>query len=158
MQDICKKDGRKFGFINLPPLGCAPGIRIVKAENNGSCLEEASSLVKLHNKALSKLLRKLEKQLKGFKYSLYNFNINLRKRMNHPSKYGMSYRHIISFLWHVRWWIDGLYLIKKRSKWAPARNLSYVGIKWAYLSQLFNLMWKIVRPMVCQKQMMELSF
>ena len=91
LQDIYKRGGRKFGFINLLPFGCAPGIRIVKAENNGSCLEEASSLVKLHNKALSKLLRKLEKQLKGFKYSLYNFNINLRQRMNHPSKYGMSY-------------------------------------------------------------------
>ncbi|KAL4625195.1 hypothetical protein ACB092_05G007100 [Castanea dentata] len=88
--DIYKRGGRKFGFINLPPLGCAPGIRIIKAENNGSCLEEASSLVKLHNKALSKLLRKLEKQLKGFKYSLYNFNINLRKRMSHPSKYGFE--------------------------------------------------------------------
>lgn len=132
LQDLYNRGGRKFGFINLPPLGCAPGIRIIKAENNGSCLEEASSLVKLHNKALSKLLRKLEKQLKGFKYSLYNFNINLRKRMNHPSKYGMSYRHLISFLW--------------------------VHQKWAYLSLHFNLMWKIVRPMVCQKQMMELSF
>nr|XP_023881937.1 GDSL esterase/lipase 5 [Quercus suber]POE73701.1 gdsl esterase/lipase 5 [Quercus suber] len=90
VKDIYKRGGRKFGFINLLPFGCAPGIRIIKAENNGSCLEEASSLVKLHNKALSRLLRKLEKQLKGFKYSLYNFDINLRRRMNHPSKYGFK--------------------------------------------------------------------
>jgi hypothetical protein len=90
-QDIYKRGGRKFGFINLPPLGCLPGMRIIKPENNGSCLEEASSLAKLHNRALSVLLRKLEEELKGFRYSFLNFNINLRQRMNHPSKYGMYF-------------------------------------------------------------------
>lgn len=90
IKDIYKRGGRTFGFINLPPLGCLPGIRIIKASNNGSCLEEASLLAKLHNEALSKLLQKLEEQLKGFKYSLYDFNNNLRQRMNHPSKYGFK--------------------------------------------------------------------
>jgi hypothetical protein len=74
-------------------------MRIIKPENNGSCLEEASSLAKLHNRALSMLLRKLEEELKGFRYSFLNFNINLRKRMNHPSKYGM-YLHAHS-LCHI---------------------------------------------------------
>ncbi|XP_062154192.1 GDSL esterase/lipase 5-like isoform X2 [Alnus glutinosa] len=87
---IYKRGGRKFGFINLPPLGCLPGMRIIKPENNGSCLEEVSSLAKLHNIALSMLLPILEKQLKGFRYSFFNFNINLRQRMNHPSKYGFK--------------------------------------------------------------------
>jgi hypothetical protein len=92
-QAIYKRGGRKFGFINLPPLGCLPGMRIIKPEKNGSCLEEVSSLAKLHNIALSMLLPKLEKHLKGFRYSFFNFNINLRQRMNHPSKYGM-YVHV----------------------------------------------------------------
>ncbi|KAK3410655.1 hypothetical protein EUGRSUZ_J02601 [Eucalyptus grandis] len=88
IQEIYGIGGRKFGFMNLPPLGCLPGIRIIKAEQGGRCLEEASSLANLHNHALSKLLAKLEHQLTGFKYSLYDFNSNLRRRMNHPHKYG----------------------------------------------------------------------
>lgn len=94
-QDVYKRGGRKFAFINLPPLGCLPGIRIIRPDKNSSCLEEASILAKLHNRALSKLLRKSEEQLKGFKYSLFNFNLSLRRRMNHSSKYGMHYTHTL---------------------------------------------------------------
>ncbi|XP_040998895.1 GDSL esterase/lipase 5-like isoform X2 [Juglans microcarpa x Juglans regia] len=90
IKDIYSRGGRKFGFINLPPVGCLPGIRTINPDNNGNCLEEASSLAKLHNQALSKLLQKLEKHLKGFKYSIFNLNISLRQRMNHPSKYGQA--------------------------------------------------------------------
>ncbi|KAK9923843.1 hypothetical protein M0R45_032241 [Rubus argutus] len=90
IQEIYAGGGRKFGFINLPTLGCFPGLRIIKAENNGSCLEEVSSLAKLHNQALSKVLKKLGNQLKGFKYSLYDLNYNLRQRTIHPSKYGFK--------------------------------------------------------------------
>ncbi|MBA0864443.1 hypothetical protein Goshw_002950 [Gossypium schwendimanii] len=87
---IYKRGGRKFAFINLPDLGCVPGMRIIKSGNNGSCFEEATRLASLHNKALSKLLYELEKQLKGFKYSLFDLNSNLRQRMEHPSKYGFK--------------------------------------------------------------------
>lgn len=90
-QEIYGIGGRKFGFINLPPLGCLPGMRIIEAEKRGRCLEKASSLAKLHNHALSKHLVKLEHQLVGFKYSLYDFNSNLRKRMNHPHRYGENH-------------------------------------------------------------------
>ncbi|XP_044495306.1 GDSL esterase/lipase 5-like isoform X2 [Mangifera indica] len=90
LKEIYKSGGRKFAFINLPPLGCFPTIRILKPETNGSCLEEVSSLAKLHNKALSKLLYNLEKQSKEFKYSLFDFNSSLRKRMKHPHKYGFK--------------------------------------------------------------------
>ncbi|KAF5466286.1 hypothetical protein F2P56_016227 [Juglans regia] len=91
IKDIHKRGGRKFGFINLPALGCLPGIRIINPDHNKrGCLEEASLLAKLHNRALYNLLRELEKQLKEFKYSVFNLNINLRQRMNHPSKYGFK--------------------------------------------------------------------
>ncbi|XVF86974.1 hypothetical protein PTKIN_Ptkin18bG0083400 [Pterospermum kingtungense] len=88
IKEIYAKGGRKFGFINLLDLGCLPGMRIIKSENNGSCLEDATSLATLHNRALFKLLFELEKRLKGFKYSLFDFNTNLKQRMLHPSKYG----------------------------------------------------------------------
>ncbi|XVE51795.1 hypothetical protein DITRI_Ditri02bG0070200 [Diplodiscus trichospermus] len=90
IKEIYKRGGRKFAFINLPDLGCLPGMRIIKSENNGSCLEHATSLAILHNKALSKLPFELGKRLKGFKYSLFDFNSSLRKRMLHPSKYGFK--------------------------------------------------------------------
>ncbi|XP_062088462.1 GDSL esterase/lipase 5-like [Humulus lupulus] len=90
IKDIYDIGGRKFGFINLPELGCLPGVRIVKEETKGKCFEEASSITNLHNEALSKLLNKLSKQSKGFKYSLYDFNTNIRKRMILPSHYGFK--------------------------------------------------------------------
>ncbi|KAK8581100.1 hypothetical protein V6N13_144141 [Hibiscus sabdariffa] len=42
--EIYRGGGRKFAFINLPDLGCLPGMRIIKLGNNGSCLEEATRL------------------------------------------------------------------------------------------------------------------
>ncbi|XWS20008.1 hypothetical protein CRYUN_Cryun31cG0064900 [Craigia yunnanensis] len=90
IKEIYTRGGRKFSFINLPDLGCLPGMRIIKSENNGSCLEEATSLATLHNKALSKLLFEFAKRLKGFKYSLFDFNSNLRQRMHHPFQYGFK--------------------------------------------------------------------
>lgn len=71
--------------MNLPNFGCFPGIRV---NNNGSCSKEASNFVKLHNKAFSKAVMKLEQELEGFKYSLFDLEANLRHRINHPSKYG----------------------------------------------------------------------
>lgn len=82
------RGGRNFGFINVPVLGCLPGLRIIKPED-GSCLKEASMLAKLHNEALSDILKKLEKQLLGFKYSLFDFNGFLKRRITHPFIYGM---------------------------------------------------------------------
>ncbi|KAK9022702.1 hypothetical protein V6N11_002946 [Hibiscus sabdariffa] len=90
IKEIYRVGGRKFAFINVPELGCVPGMRIIKSDNNGSCLEDATRLATLHNKALSKLLFELEKRLEGFKYSLFDFNSNLRQRMQHPSKYGFK--------------------------------------------------------------------
>ena len=86
LQEIHARGGRKFGFMNLPPFGCFPGIKVNTI--NGSCLKEGLHFAKLHNTALSELLMKLGKELEGFKYSLYDLNTNLRKRINHPSKYG----------------------------------------------------------------------
>ncbi|KAJ4837544.1 hypothetical protein Tsubulata_028095, partial [Turnera subulata] len=82
--------GRKFAFLNVPRLGCLPGIRILKPDNNGSCLDGISSLATLHNRVLSKVLSRLEKQLNGFKFSLFDLHSFLQQRMKHPSKYGFK--------------------------------------------------------------------
>ncbi|KAL6585232.1 hypothetical protein OROMI_004521 [Orobanche minor] len=88
---IYGRGGRKFVFLNLGDLGCLPGLRILKLETDGGgCLEEATDLAKLHNKALNELLPQLAKQLHGFKYFLYDFNSNLAQRITQPSEYGFS--------------------------------------------------------------------
>ncbi|XP_004303743.1 PREDICTED: GDSL esterase/lipase 5-like isoform X1 [Fragaria vesca subsp. vesca] len=91
INEIYKKGGRNFGFLSLDPLGCLPFARVVEQEQNGrGCFKEISPYVKLHNKALPKLLQKLETKLKGFRYSLSDYNEFLRERINHPSKYGFE--------------------------------------------------------------------
>ncbi|GKE04366.1 lipase, GDSL [Tanacetum coccineum] len=90
IKELHKRRGRKFAFLNLGPLGCIPGIRILlnPSSDSGGCVEAASLLAKLHNQALTKSLKRLAKQLHGFKYSLYDFHTNLNQRLKHPSKYG----------------------------------------------------------------------
>uniref|UniRef100_A0A2N9EVM2 Reverse transcriptase zinc-binding domain-containing protein n=1 Tax=Fagus sylvatica TaxID=28930 RepID=A0A2N9EVM2_FAGSY len=87
IKEIYKKGGRKYAFLGLPPLGCIP---IMRALKQGACMEEIITLVKLHNKALSGVLSKLESQLKGFKYAIADFYTFLSERMDNPSKYGFT--------------------------------------------------------------------
>ncbi|KAF8393687.1 hypothetical protein HHK36_021934 [Tetracentron sinense] len=90
IKEIYKRGGRKFAFVGLGPLGCLPGSRILKPENEGGCTEELTVLAKLHNKALSELLKKLESKLIGFKYSNSNPYTPLSKRIDHPMRYGFK--------------------------------------------------------------------
>ncbi|XP_059638941.1 GDSL esterase/lipase 2-like isoform X2 [Cornus florida] len=88
INEIYKKGGRKFGFLSLGPLGCSPSIRALNYSRNAG--EEITSLVKLHNKALSKTLHRLERQLEGFMYSNFNFYTPFSERIDNPSKYGFK--------------------------------------------------------------------
>ncbi|KAK7259076.1 hypothetical protein RIF29_24672 [Crotalaria pallida] len=90
IKQIYNRGARKFVFMNLPPLGCLPGTRILPSEGNGSCIQELSFLASLHNQALYGVLLQLEKQLKDFKFSLYDFNTDVTEMMNHPLKYGLK--------------------------------------------------------------------
>ncbi|KAJ9129167.1 hypothetical protein P3X46_034044 [Hevea brasiliensis] len=72
--------------------GCAPFTRGLNT--SGGCLEEVTALIKLHNRALSKVLEDLQKELKGFEYSVLDFYTSLSKRMNKPSKYGFKVRKV----------------------------------------------------------------
>jgi hypothetical protein len=74
----------------MPPLGCLPFTRALKAGNTGTCLDGMTALAKLHNKALPKVLQKLERQLNGFRYSIADGYTAFSERINNPSKYGMS--------------------------------------------------------------------
>lgn len=71
--------------LSLGPLGCTPGSRALK---NGNCIQQLTTLAKIHNSALAKMLKQLEQQLLGFKYSLFDFFKVASERINNPSKYG----------------------------------------------------------------------
>ncbi|RYR24401.1 hypothetical protein Ahy_B02g057897 [Arachis hypogaea] len=85
---VIKKGGRKFGFLNLFPLGCLPVAKALNLEiNKDGCVEEIMEITQLHNVALKELLQKLETQLQGFKYSYLDFHTAISERIKDPSKY-----------------------------------------------------------------------
>ncbi|RVX16949.1 GDSL esterase/lipase 1 [Vitis vinifera] len=92
IQEIYQKGGRKFGFVNMGPLGCLPAMKAIKLQQGGAgeCMEEATVLVKLHNRVLPEVLQKLGSKLKGFKYSIFDFYTTAKERMDNPSKYGFK--------------------------------------------------------------------
>ncbi|KAJ0007695.1 hypothetical protein Pint_30250 [Pistacia integerrima] len=87
---IIKIGGRKFGFTSLGPLGCFPASRAIVPGSSGSCLESASEVGKLHNKALSKPLQELESQLTGFQYAIHDLYNSFMEIINNPSRYGFK--------------------------------------------------------------------
>ncbi|KAF7813985.1 GDSL esterase/lipase 1-like [Senna tora] len=87
VKEIYNKGGRKFGFLNLPPLGCLPVVKALIPPTKDGCVEEVTQFVKLHNEALSEALHGLQTQLKGFKYSYIDFYTSLNERIKAPSKY-----------------------------------------------------------------------
>ncbi|MED6192497.1 hypothetical protein PIB30_010705 [Stylosanthes scabra] len=88
IQEIYELGGRKFGFLNVGPIGCSPVIRAMR--KNGTCFDEISAVGRLHNVELSKMILKLKKQLNGFKYSLHDFYAVLSQVLTNPSKYGFK--------------------------------------------------------------------
>ncbi|KAI4355382.1 hypothetical protein L6164_004162 [Bauhinia variegata] len=89
-QEIFEIRGRKFGFLNLPPLGCLPIMKAAMPVSRNGCVEEITELVKLRNRKLAEFLPKLELQLQGFKYSYIDFYTSLSDRLKEPSKYGFK--------------------------------------------------------------------
>lgn len=94
-QEVYKIGGRKFGFVSVPPLGCLPGTKILEPKNKGACFGEVTSLAKLHNRGLPKVLKILQTQLKGFNYSKYDLYTSISERLEDPLKYGKSYSNVL---------------------------------------------------------------
>ncbi|XP_021291452.1 GDSL esterase/lipase 1-like [Herrania umbratica] len=90
IKEIHMKGGRKFGFLGLGPLGCTPGMKVLVSGSTGSCVDKATTLAHLHNKALSIALQKLENRLEGFKFANHDLYTSVSERMNNPSKYGFK--------------------------------------------------------------------
>ncbi|KAK3002346.1 hypothetical protein RJ639_021361, partial [Escallonia herrerae] len=86
IKEIYEQGGRNFGFLGVAAVGCLPAFRSA----NGHCNEELATLVKLHNEALHNMLHKLERQLKGFRYSYFDFYTVSLDLIDNPSIYGLK--------------------------------------------------------------------
>ncbi|KAK9923824.1 hypothetical protein M0R45_032224 [Rubus argutus] len=91
LQGIYDLGGRKIAFQNAGPLGCVPFAKQSYDIKFGSgCVEGLQSLARQHNKALAGVLRDLESQLPGFKYSIFEYYDALGDRVRNPTKYGFK--------------------------------------------------------------------
>lgn len=84
---IYNQGGRKFGFQNLGPLGCMPSLKYMLGIN-GTCAEEPQQLARMYNTAFAALAKRLQGELPGFKYSIYDFYTSLYLRVLYGSQYG----------------------------------------------------------------------
>ena len=87
-QEIYNKGGRKFAFLSLSPIGYLPWVRASDSSSIYSFVEELIQIAKQQNRELSQVLRRLERNLKGFKHSTHDFYTSLSERSEYPSKYG----------------------------------------------------------------------
>ncbi|CAN1287321.1 GDSL esterase/lipase 5 [Linum perenne] len=88
--EIYEMGGRKFVFMNVPTLGCLPAMRLLMNRGSSCSDDRVSELAKLHNAALSMVLPQMGREMKGFKYSLFDFSRSLHRRMTRPSNYGLK--------------------------------------------------------------------
>lgn len=88
-QEIYDLGGRKVAFQNAGPVGCLPSMK--QAYNTAlsdGCVEQIEGLIRLHNTALANVLKQLESQKPGFKYSVFDYYDAIVDRMHNPAKYG----------------------------------------------------------------------
>ncbi|CAE5960165.1 unnamed protein product [Arabidopsis arenosa] len=90
IKEVYKIGGRKFGFLNMGAYDCAPASLIIDQTKIGSCFKPVTELINLHNEKLRDGLRRLERELPGFKYALHDYHTSLSERMKNPSKYGFK--------------------------------------------------------------------
>ncbi|VYS49040.1 unnamed protein product [Arabidopsis thaliana] len=90
IKEVYKIGGRKFGFLNMGAYDCAPASLIIDQTKIGTCFKPVTQLINLHNEKLGSGLRRLERELSGFKYALHDYHTSLSERMNNPSKYGFK--------------------------------------------------------------------
>ncbi|KAJ9146060.1 hypothetical protein P3X46_028375 [Hevea brasiliensis] len=90
LKDIYAAGGRKFAFQNVAPIGCLPMMKQTYNLKPSQCAQKPLQLAREHNNALSNALEKLESNLKGFKYSIFDYFTEIGNMIDNPSKYGFK--------------------------------------------------------------------
>lgn len=86
LQEITSLGARKIAFQNVGPIGCNPSNRL----SDGQCNDKENSMAREHNKALIQVMKQLEREVSGFKYSIFDFYTALDDRIFNPHKYGFK--------------------------------------------------------------------
>ncbi|GAB2268947.1 hypothetical protein Dimus_003885 [Dionaea muscipula] len=87
---IYETGGRKFAFQNVGPLGCMPSTKTYYTGNIGNCVKEPQMLAKTHNAKFLGIAQKLQTQLPGFKYSVYDYYSAAANRVVYNTRYGFK--------------------------------------------------------------------
>ncbi|KDP36046.1 hypothetical protein JCGZ_10012 [Jatropha curcas] len=90
LKDIHEAGGRKFAFQNVAPIGCLPMMKQTFNCTPDQCAQGPLQLARQHNLALSKALDKLQRNLKDFKYSIFDYFTEIGNMIDNPSKYGFK--------------------------------------------------------------------
>ncbi|CAH2053738.1 unnamed protein product [Thlaspi arvense] len=80
---------RKFAVQNLGPLACLPIVR-QEFQSGESCMEMLNFMVTKHNERLHRLLSAMTVPYRSFRYTLFDFNGEILRRINEPSRYGYT--------------------------------------------------------------------
>ncbi|KAL2932959.1 GDSL esterase/lipase 4 [Bienertia sinuspersici] len=88
IKEIYNQGGRKFAFQKIGSLGCMPSMKYLVSYKGTGCVQELQELAEMHNTAFDAIVQKLETQLPGFKYSIYDFYTSIYLRILNGSSYG----------------------------------------------------------------------
>ncbi|XP_010487222.1 PREDICTED: GDSL esterase/lipase At3g14220-like [Camelina sativa] len=80
---------RKLAVQSLGPLGCLPIVR-QELKTGESCMEMVNFMVKTHNERLSRVLHAMTVPYRGLRYSFFDFNGEILRRINEPSLHGYT--------------------------------------------------------------------
>ncbi|CAN7112506.1 hypothetical protein BRARA_A03204 [Brassica rapa] len=90
LMSLYKSGGaRKLAVQNLGPLGCLPIVR-QEFKTGESCMEMVNSMVKTHNERLGPVLFAMTVRFRSLRYSVFDFNGEIFRRINEPSRHGYT--------------------------------------------------------------------
>lgn len=80
---------RKFLFVGLPPLGCAPKQRSLR-NNTDECNEQVNFWSNQYNQGLTQMLQQLKLELNGFHYSYFDTYTVFLDFIRNPAAHGLK--------------------------------------------------------------------
>ena len=70
VQTLYALGARRFGIVDVPPIGCVPAVRAQSPAGETACVPSANALAKGFNDALAKAMAQLAAALPGMRYSV----------------------------------------------------------------------------------------
>ncbi|XP_073157332.1 GDSL esterase/lipase At5g55050 [Henckelia pumila] len=82
--------GRKFLFVGLPPLGCAPKQRSLGNNKTDECNEQVNFWSNEYNRGFTQMLQRLKLELSDFHYSYFDTYSVFLDFIRNPAAYGFK--------------------------------------------------------------------